>query len=287
MVSTLLGALAVAHLAGLAAPTPEADLQDQYCKARLFSGSTTLAPGHPFWVGVVFTLEPEWHIYWTNPGDSGIPTDVEWKLPAGFKADPLVWPAPKVFDGGGIVNHGYSGQVIAYAKITPPKDITPGSKVRIAGKASWMVCKEMCTLGSAELALSLSVSNSRSGGAANTAVTLRELLPPNRASQLPQVAGIANSAFSVDSESVTLEFGLPASAEPLNAHFFAADGGVIDNVLKQESVFKSSGNRVIGYLKLPKSLSLRKEPKFLVGVLAVEYSQNKKEAYVVKAPYRG
>ena len=42
-----------------------------------------IEPGKPVWVGLQLAHQPEWHSYWKNSGDSGLPTKLEWKLPAG------------------------------------------------------------------------------------------------------------------------------------------------------------------------------------------------------------
>ncbi|MGE5150002.1 MAG: protein-disulfide reductase DsbD domain-containing protein, partial [Rhodospirillaceae bacterium] len=63
-------------------------------RAELVSEVSEVKAGEPFWVGLHFAILPKWHTYWKNPGDSGLPTEINWKLPAGAKADPIVWPAP-------------------------------------------------------------------------------------------------------------------------------------------------------------------------------------------------
>ena len=42
--------------------------------------------GKPVWVGLQLAHQPEWHTYWKNSGDSGLPTLLEWTLPAGVTA---------------------------------------------------------------------------------------------------------------------------------------------------------------------------------------------------------
>ena len=51
--------------------------------------------GQPLWLGLQLTHQPEWHTYWLNPGDSGLPTVLEWTLPAGVTAGDIAWPTPK------------------------------------------------------------------------------------------------------------------------------------------------------------------------------------------------
>jgi DsbC/DsbD-like thiol-disulfide interchange protein len=52
-------------------------------------------PGKPVWVGLQITHKPEWHTYWKNSGDSGLPTVLEWTLPAGVTAGDIAWPTPQ------------------------------------------------------------------------------------------------------------------------------------------------------------------------------------------------
>ncbi|MDB5892998.1 MAG: protein-disulfide reductase, partial [Rhodoferax sp.] len=37
-----------------------------------------VGPGEPVWVGLQITHQPEWHTYWKNSGDSGLPTQLSW-----------------------------------------------------------------------------------------------------------------------------------------------------------------------------------------------------------------
>ena len=58
-------------------------------RAELISEVSQVKPGEPFWVALRLTIRPHWHTYWKNPGDSGLPTEINWTLPAGVKADSI------------------------------------------------------------------------------------------------------------------------------------------------------------------------------------------------------
>ncbi len=125
-------------------------------RAELVSEAATVKPGEPFWVGLRQTIRPHWHTYWKNPGDSGLPTEINWTLPAGVKADPIVWPTPTLIDVSGIINYGFEGDVLLMVKITPPADFA-GSTLRLAAGANWLVCAEVCIPEEGKFSLDLPV----------------------------------------------------------------------------------------------------------------------------------
>ncbi|MDP1964845.1 MAG: protein-disulfide reductase DsbD family protein, partial [Reyranella sp.] len=87
-------------------------VQTDNVRAELVSDVATVKPGEPFWVGLRQTIRPKWHTYWKNPGESGLPTEIAWTLPAGAKADPIVWPTPSLFDIGGVTNDGVKDEAM-------------------------------------------------------------------------------------------------------------------------------------------------------------------------------
>src|SRR5204863_4386142 len=111
-------------------------------RAELLSEVSTVKPGEPFWAGLRLTLRPKWHTYWKNPGESGLPTEIAWKLPAGTTAEPIVWPAPTLLDIGGVINYGYHDEVLLLARITPPADAS--GTLSLAADANWLVCDDVC-----------------------------------------------------------------------------------------------------------------------------------------------
>jgi thiol:disulfide interchange protein/DsbC/DsbD-like thiol-disulfide interchange protein len=128
-------------------------------KADLIADTSAIAPGKPFTVGVRLVMANDWHTYWKYSGDFGLPTEIQWKLPPGFKAGPIQWPVPeRQVTGGDIITFGYEREVLLMAEITPPADLSNAAPVMLKAKASWLVCKESCVPGDAELQLSLPVS---------------------------------------------------------------------------------------------------------------------------------
>jgi DsbC/DsbD-like thiol-disulfide interchange protein len=127
-------------------------------KATSLADVSAIQPGKPFWLGVQFTVEPGWHIYWKNPGEAGLATQVKLKLADGFTAGELQFPIPARIVMADSVCYGYENQVMLMVQITPPKDLPTGNTINIAAKATWLVCKEDCMPGSADVSIELPVA---------------------------------------------------------------------------------------------------------------------------------
>src|SRR5215471_15229066 len=112
-------------------------------RAELISEVAEVQAGEPFWVALRQTMRPHWHTYWKNPGDSGLPTEINWTLPAGAKAEPIVWPVPTLIDVSGVINYGLQDDVLLMVRITPPAYLTNGT-LTLAASANWLVCDEVC-----------------------------------------------------------------------------------------------------------------------------------------------
>ena len=110
-------------------------ISDPHGNLELIAPQRSIAPGRRLWVGLHFKLEKQWHIYWTNPGDSGEPPKVEWRLPPGFRAGPLQWPIPTLLRNQSIVDYGYEGEVLLPVPIYPPAHLASGPANLRAGPA--------------------------------------------------------------------------------------------------------------------------------------------------------
>ena len=123
-------------------------------RVRLVASAERLGPAGPALVGVEFDIRPGWHIYWKNPGGAGLATVIDWRLPAGVDVGYLQWPVPIAFtQSGDIPGYGYEGSVILAAEILSAKGLA-GDTV-VGASVSWLACKDVCVLGSAELSAPL------------------------------------------------------------------------------------------------------------------------------------
>ena len=61
-------------------------MKTEHVEAELVSEKTAIVPGEPLTVALRLRMERGWHTYWQNPGDSGLPTKLDWNLPSGVSA---------------------------------------------------------------------------------------------------------------------------------------------------------------------------------------------------------
>ena len=123
----------------------------------LVSEARSVAPGTTFWVGVRQRIDPGWHTYWVNPGDSGEPMTIEWQLPPGLSAGPVAWPHPHRIPVGPAMSFGYTDEVVLPVPITASAALAPGTSVTLGGQASWLVCEKICIPEEAPVSLTLAV----------------------------------------------------------------------------------------------------------------------------------
>jgi len=130
-----------------------------HVKGKLLADTNAIKPGVPFNVGVHLTIDEGWHIYWKNPGDSGLPTKVKFSLPEGFVAGDLRYPLPSEFDQpGDIAGFGYGKAVMLIAQITPPTTLEPAQKFAITADVTFLVCSDVCLPGKAKVTLALPIA---------------------------------------------------------------------------------------------------------------------------------
>jgi len=134
-----------------AAAAPVLSVRSGPVEARVVVEQTSILPGKTFTAGVILRMDPGWHVYWKNPGDSGLPTRVAWDAPPGFAAGPIQWPLPERIETQGLVTYGYSGQVLLLSAITPPAGLPAGRAVTLGAKVEWLACRVECTPGAGYL----------------------------------------------------------------------------------------------------------------------------------------
>jgi thiol:disulfide interchange protein DsbD len=208
-------------------------------RAELVSEVSEVKPGEPFWVALRQTIKPHWHTYWKNPGDSGLPTEIAWKLPAGAKADPIVWPAPTLIDVSGVINYGFHDDILLLVKITPPADLA--GTLALKADANWLVCDDVCIPEEGKFALDLPVGPAAKPADASTRALFdkaRQLVPTD--SPWPARFGLAKSG----NPTLVVEAKGLKPDTIRSVYFFPAEWGPVASMAKQTASVTAEGIRI-------------------------------------------
>jgi DsbC/DsbD-like thiol-disulfide interchange protein len=215
------------HAASAAAETKPKAPQ---VRVELIAEQDGIQPGATFWVGLRQRIAPGWHTYWSNPGDSGEPTTIDWTLPSGFKAGEIVWPHPERIPLGPAMSFGYSGETVLLTEMTAPSDLEPGKRVTLHGRASWLVCAKICIPEEADVRLTLPVVSAKPSINARGATAIAQ------ARRAVPATGLWPASFTATPETVVLTVAATGlSADRIaEAWFYPSQWGVIDLAAPQE-----------------------------------------------------
>jgi len=241
----------------------ETKASKKHITVELVTEKASVKPGQDQDIGIKFNLDPDWHVYWQNPGDSGEAPRIAWSLPLDIKSGPINWPVPEKIIVGPLADFGYANQVLLISSLKIPEFVSE-KPFEIKAKVKWLVCREVCIPGSADLDLFLPITNSEPLLTASHDLfeTTRKSLP----TPLP-------SEIKINTLSLQKTFKIKISGiENLkDVYFFPLHPLQIDNFSKEDF----SGNE----LTIKKNEQLTDEPKFLEGVLKVE-----SKSYNIKSP---
>lgn len=244
-------------------------IQARHARVELISAQENIVPGRQFWLGLHFSLEKDWHIYWTNPGDSGQPPVLQWQLPPGFTAGQIQWPLPEKLTRSTLADYGYQDDVMLLVPVRIASTLKSGDKADLALQAKWLICADVCIPDHAQLHLVLPVSSTpeENPGEASIFSEARKRLP--RA--WPR-AWKAWASSEKDDFVLSITTGTPVTA----AEFFPLLPEQIENAAPQPVKAVPVGAKIT----LKKSEELLKPLHVLKGLLVL----NGRESYIVDAP---
>ncbi len=217
--------------------------------------------GQPVWVGLQLTHQPEWHTYWRNPGDSGLPTQIELNLPPGITAGDVQWPLPHKLKAGNLTNYGYDKTVLLAVPLTVSKDYKSNASqtLDLQVHANWLVCRLECIPQEGEFALRIPVNSSYAPQAAAFDALQ---------AQQPQALPTLKATTSFDAQRLALQVsGLPAALHGKSLGVFPNEPEVLESAAEQHPRASQSWQDGVWTVQLPLSNLRLNDPKELGFVL--------------------
>lgn len=250
----------------------EAPPMSELVQAELIAEKTAIAPGGSVWVGVRLRMKAHWHTYWRNPGDTGLPTEINWSLPDGFKAGPIQWPVPSRMPYADLMNYGYENEVTLISRISAPVDFKAASgPVMLKADVSWLVCEKQCIPGDTTLEIALQpAALGEAGGAASEETksifaAARSSLPTPMPWPIDISVAGGNVVVGVAARDIG-DAGLPEDGER-KVYFFPHQRELIDHGGEQRAAWTEAGLEI---KVKPHAYHEGEEVKVQSGVLVIE-----------------
>ncbi len=235
--------------------------------------------GKTVWLGLQLTHQKDWHTYWKNSGDSGLPTTLQWTLPVGVAAGDIDWPLPKKIPIGNLANYGFADTVL----LPVPLTITPafqaaasGNEIEVKLKANWLVCRQECIPEEGEFTLKLPVK----GSTALNSAAFKAAFAARPAPLMGTTGVLPDSSVQINGKAIKLTVqGLPVALRGKTLDFFPETPEVIETA----APWTQSWNGAVWSAQVPLSTQRSNSPSVMPVVLAADGQGYRTELKVLGA----
>lgn len=251
---------------------------DSPVKVTLLSENSSISPGKPIPLALEVKIDKDWHVYWKNPGDAGLPLSINWTLPEGYKADEIQWPFPDKFTVEDMVGYGYHNEVVLLTHVIPPKNAKTDEKITLKGTVSWLVCSSStCQPGSAPIEITLKTSAQEPSINASARLAFekaREKIPKTKI----QVKTIHKEGI------VQLQVPDLDTSKVTSIEFFPEDQNVIDTTVDPVVSVEPSDHANNYFVNLKGGEEIGVKTMNLKGVLVLHRGDNDELAFNIDSP---
>lgn len=263
--------------------TAGATVQTPQVRAQLVAHAPQgVQPGQTFWLGLQLEHEPHWHTYWRNPGDSGLPTQLSWTLPAGLTAGDIIWPTPKKIAIGSLTNYGFEGSNLLVVPIQIARDFKVLESLDVILQAQWLVCRQECIPQDGRFSLRLATNSATASHAPLFESALRQQARP-----LAPQPGQTEARVSQQGQRLQLRVsGLPADWQGRNLNWFPITPEIVSNSGQEGRDWAQSWKGAVWTAELPVSPERSEHPAALEWLLTLDDSSSK-PGVTVQTPVSG
>jgi thiol:disulfide interchange protein len=197
---------------------------------------SSVQPGSTLHGAIKVQLREGWHVYWSNPGDSGLAPSVDWLFPSSFTPSSLSFLTPSRITVGPLTNFGYENQTYFPFSIGISSTIQERSAITGSAHASFLICKEDCIPRELTFTIPVEVNASEPRfRPEREEIEAQKLLVPS-----PSTRHVVTGRVDENELLVTVSFQNPPR-EGTHAEFFPSQNGLIDFTLPQKSTFTGDG----------------------------------------------
>ena len=237
--------------------------------------------GKTFWLGLQLQHTSEWHTYWRNPGDSGLPTQIEFKLPPGLEVGPVLWPLPKKLSAGTLTNYGFEGDALlaVAVKVTSSYRAQINGQLPVQLHANWLVCRLECIPQEGDFTMQFA-SQSSFAPHAQAFTTLLKQQPPQL--DTPQKTARFEGDFLIASVE-----GLPSGWIGKKLTIFPTDPELLESSTDQHALAEQSWQGTTWSARLPVSTVRSESPTKIGWLLVSQATGESRQGFELVLPVSG
>lgn len=218
------------------------------------------------WIALHMDILDGWHVYWRNPGDAGLPTEIRWQEYPGLEPGEIHWPVPSRFDEDGITTYGYSDEVLLPVPVRFTEASSQSSDNTVLSvQANWLVCKDICIPESGSAELRLNSEGVFTDYDASASARVHHTLE-----HLPAAADGWDATGTIDGTSIRVVMTPPEDTnlplDPSTLYFYAYDGSILEHTAPQQMRLDGRNMELI----LPTSRYMPSQTDRLEGILVAE-----------------
>ena len=237
--------------------------------------------GKTFWLGLQLQHAREWHTYWRNPGDSGLPTLLEFKLPPGLEVGPVLWPLPKKLSAGTLTNYGFEGDALlaVAVKVTSSYRAQINGQLPVQLHANWLVCRLECIPQEGDFTMQFA-SQSSFAPHAQAFTTLLKQQPTQL--DAPQKTARFEGDFLIASVE-----GLPSGWIGKKLTIFPTDPELLESSTDQHALAEQSWQGTTWSARLPVSTARSESPTKIGWLLVSQATGESRQGFELVLPVSG
>lgn len=230
--------------------------------AKIVVDSYSLEKSRSVPIGILIELEKDWHIYWRNPGDSGMPTSIDFELPDGVSISEIQWPVPKVFEYEGLASYGYDGQILLIADLNVPENFLSNS-IMVTANIKSLICRDVCIPFNSTISKEIVFQNIFK--AEELVSNLFSLTRKN----LPEVNNDFGLSVILGDDLITIiiQTSSDKMPEPVSIYFLPYENGLFKNTVDQK--FSTKENQI--ELRVEYDHFKTEELRELLGILVFQF----------------
>jgi len=246
-----------------------------FASAKIVVDSYSFEKSRSVPIGISIELEKDWHIYWRNPGDSGMPTSIDFEVSEGVSISEIEWPVPKVFEYEGLASYGYDDQILLIAELNVPENFVSNS-ITVLAKIKSLICRDVCIPFNATVSTEIKLTKVFS-----TEAEIANLFSQARRS-LPGVKNDFELSVVPDENNLTIVLeNFNYDLAKINSLYFLPYGnGIFKNTAEQNFKIRDDGIELVVEYDQFKSAELRE----LFGILVFQFNDaaQSQKAYEIK-----